>query len=209
MPFLKKLVAPPFCFYCRKYGDTTWCVECSKLIKPVLATRMMLDKSYVLEIHAASAYEDPLKALVMAKRWSDYSASVLLGRLVWYHSVLQTLPFDCLVPIPLHKSRLASRGYNQAQVMAQEISRLSGKPMYVCLGRIKNTVMQSTIPLTQRYTNVQDAFSFEKDRIVLRGKTVVLIDDSMTSGATLQAAAKVLIEACPEKIYSVVACRVL
>lgn len=200
--------APFFCFYCRNYGDADWCSSCAALIKPILSTRIAIDRLHEIEVHAVSAYEDPLKTLIVAKGWSDYSATVLLGRLMWYFSAIQRIPFDYLMPIPLHTTKLASRGYNQALVLAQEISKLSGKPLATNLYRVRKTASQATLPLHKRASNLSQAFCLKNDNN-LQGKTVILIDDVMTSGATLQAAGRALLEARPQKIYAVVACRAL
>ncbi len=209
IPFVKKLIVPSFCVYCRTYGDTSWCSSCASLIKPILATKLVLDGSYASEVHAVTAYEDPVKTLVIAKGWSDYAASIQLGRLMWHYSALQRIPFDYLVPVPLHWTRYAYRGYNQAEVMAQEISRLSGKPISSCLRRVRRTASQATLSLYKRSSNLQNAFSYASTGSDLRGKVIVLLDDVMTTGSTLQAAGKALLEARPEKIYIVVACRVV
>ena len=204
----KELVAPPFCFYCKRYGYTRWCAECVALIKPILATKVVFDRTYAGYVHAVSAYEDPLKSLIIAKKWSDYTASTYLGQLVWQHSALQRIPFDYIVPIPLHWSRYAYRGYNQAYGMAQEISRLSGKPVSTCLSRVKRTSSQAGTPFYKRYSNVQEAFFYDS-RIDLQGKVLMLVDDVMTTGSTLQAAGKALCAARPAALHAVVACRVV
>jgi ComF family protein len=94
-----------------------------------------------------------------------------------------------LVPVPLHPSRLRKRGYNQAYEMAIELAKLSARTINTSLKRNKNTQMQAQLKLEQRAQNVKQAFSIKKP---LKQKYLILIDDVMTSGNTLNECAKTL-----------------
>ncbi|MFK8011552.1 MAG: ComF family protein [Marinicellaceae bacterium] len=98
-------------------------------------------------------------------------------------------PDYCLMPVPLHVSRLRSRGYNQAYEIVKEISKLSNRPIDTSLKRSINTKMQAQLKLNQRASNVSKAFLVQGD---LDNKKIVLIDDVMTSGNTLKECAKTL-----------------
>jgi ComF family protein len=92
-----------------------------------------------------------------------------------------------LVPVPLHPARLAERGYNQAALLARELSQLTGHPLAArALLRHTNTVQQSQLGRQARLLNLQGQFSA---RYSLSGKQVILIDDVLTTGATTQACA--------------------
>lgn len=98
---------------------------------------------------------------------------------------------DWLIPLPLSDQRLQWRGYNQAQVLAQALN--SGKTRTGMLLRIKDTPPQSSLPRSERLASVRDAFAVDPLQAVqMRGKRLVLVDDVMTSGASLAAAARVL-----------------
>ena len=98
---------------------------------------------------------------------------------------------DWLIPLPLSDQRLQWRGYNQAQVLAQALD--FGKTRSGMLLRIKDTPPQSSLPRSERLTSVRDAFAVDPLQVVhVRGKRLVLVDDVMTSGASLSAAARVL-----------------
>ncbi len=102
------------------------------------------------------------------------------------------IPGEVLVPVPLHRKRLRERGYNQSQLLAQGLGKLSGLSMVTdCLVRQNNNPPQArTSTVEERRENVAGAFACRDDR--LRGKRVMLIDDVATSGATLDACAAVL-----------------
>ena len=115
---------------------------------------------------------------------------------------MQSTPFvadaieqaDVLIPIPLSSERLSERGFNQSLVLSQQLSREKTHPN--SLLRMRNTLAQSSLPRQQRLTNLKGAFAGAPFMAAkLRGQRILLIDDVMTSGATLNAAAQVLKQA--------------
>ena len=101
---------------------------------------------------------------------------------------------DVLVPVPLHKSRLWSRRFNQSAVLARALGRGCGKPaLPAALLRLRRTVPQKGLSRAHRQENVHNAFSLNpRYADDIRGKTVMLIDDVFTSGATLNECARTL-----------------
>ena len=116
-------------------------------------------------------------------------APILANLLIKKLKVTETLP-DVIIPMPLHPIRLRERGFNQAM----EISRYISKYMRIVIlpdscNRIKHTLPQTGLPWKDRQKNIREAFSCKID---LSGKHVALVDDVMTTGATLNELAKVL-----------------
>ena len=107
-----------------------------------------------------------------------------------YHLPLQA--FDLIAPIPLHPVRLRERGYNQSALLSLGLSHhfkiLHAENLLI---RQKNTQTQTELGAKQRWTNMEAAFRI-KNSTDVAGKTVVLIDDLFTTGATLHSAAEVL-----------------
>ena len=102
---------------------------------------------------------------------------------------------DVIVPIPLHRRRLWSRRYNQAALLAQAVGASARKP--VCLQgleRVKPTRSQVGMTRVERATNIQGAFRLAPEGQRLRGSRVLLIDDVLTTGATANAASRVLLK---------------
>jgi ComF family protein len=98
---------------------------------------------------------------------------------------------DVLVPVPLHSSRLAERGYNQSALLAAELSRATGLPVADGpLRRIRPTEPQMALPAERRRANVVGAFAVRSAELV--GARVLLIDDVCTTGSTLEACAAAL-----------------
>lgn len=116
-----------------------------------------------------------------------------LGELL-VRALPRTERFDVLVPMPLHWTRLISRGFNQAESLAIEVGRRTGVPVANALRRRKRTLVQAGLTAAQRRRNVQGAFT-ARDASTVQGKRVLLIDDVMTTGATAAAAARILVRA--------------
>lgn len=103
---------------------------------------------------------------------------------------------DIIIPVPLHISKLRKRGYNQAEQFAKGISEESGIPLDLeTLIRIVNSSSQTNKSRVDRYDNVQNVFSIKSSRLDLSDKHILLVDDILTTGATVCAAGNVLKEA--------------
>ncbi len=97
---------------------------------------------------------------------------------------------DLIVPVPLHPRKEAKRGFNQSAVIAQGLGEALGKPLCAdALLRKKNTASQTSKSREERVLNVRDAFYLAPKRSSISGRHLLLIDDVLTTGATLEAAA--------------------
>lgn len=107
---------------------------------------------------------------------------------------------QALIPVPLHKKRNRVRGYNQAEVLAEAISKRTGIP--VCahtVKRIRNTVPQKQLDETERQNNLKRAFKFYQNDVKL--DTIIIIDDIYTTGSTINALAFACRNAGIKNIY--------
>ncbi len=94
-----------------------------------------------------------------------------------------------LCPIPLAKERIRWRGFNQSQIIAEELSKQFGWPIVNAIKRIKNTKTQKDLSKTERIANIAQSFTVTEP-LMIGGKNIILIDDVITTGATLLEAAK-------------------
>jgi len=143
------------------------------------------------QAHALLLYQEPVNILIQQFKFNrklEYSRlfSVLLAEKL---NLLDEQP-DLIIAVPLHNSRLRSRGYNQAWELARHLSRLSGIPAShkVC-SRIKKTPLQTGLKASERKRNLKQAFAITGN---VKGLHICIVDDVMTTGSTLEAIASVL-----------------
>ncbi|MCX8014814.1 MAG: ComF family protein [candidate division WOR-3 bacterium] len=111
---------------------------------------------------------------------------------------------DYLTPIPLHPARLRERGFNQSLLLAHETALGSGIKLNDCLRRKRNTKSQTSYDHQKRISNVANAFALKpKLELPIKDRKVILIDDVITTGATLVEAADTLIKNGASEVYAV------
>ncbi len=111
--------------------------------------------------------------------------------------------FDAVVPVPLHRSRLRRRGFNQAELLARGVARKINAPVSGTLQVVRRIRDQVELSAAGRRANVAGAYS-ARDRI---GGRVLLIDDVFTTGATMSACAETLLEAGAKEVHALSLCR--
>ncbi|MDR1359699.1 MAG: ComF family protein [Deltaproteobacteria bacterium] len=138
-------------------------------------------------------YEDLLRELILRFKFQGQLALALpLGSLLASHPDLAACPAQVIIPIPLPAKRLAQRGFNQALELARPLARRLGKPLDAgLLLRVRQTEPQPGLSRAERFRNLAQAFSAPRP-LELQGRHVLLLDDIMTSGATLRAAGATL-----------------
>jgi len=219
---LANLVLPPICVHCHApvADHGVLCADCWRgidFITPPLCDRLGLPLAYAdpadpVQVSAAALRDPPIFAraraaarfdgvmrnLIHGFKYADrHESSQMLARMMWAAGRDLLRDSDVLMPVPLHPRKLWQRRFNQAAILARAISGLSGVPVDLfSLRRRRRTDSQVGLSADQRQSNVAAAFAVpaaRADRI--KGKRVLLIDDVMTTGATLSACALVLKEA--------------
>ncbi|MFW6150886.1 MAG: ComF family protein [Chloroflexota bacterium] len=172
-------ILPPVCPYCgRPQISDIACPQCA---------------GHTLSIDAVRSpfrFEGAVRRAILELKYSRIRAlAPVLASLVADYFVLNLLPGDVLVPVPLHRRRLKQRGYNQSELLAKDLSALTGVPMdTTSLARTGAEDPQVRAQdAAQRKMNVAGAF-FCRDGS-MQGRRVILVDDVCTSGATLEACA--------------------
>jgi ComF family protein len=147
-----------------------------------------------------SPYQSLLHEL---KYRGNQDAGLFLGRMLG-HELLHTSFSKCdiLVPVPLHKKRLRKRGYNQSEVIASGTSEITGIPVVTSLlQRSTNHPSQTSMGRYERYQNVKGNFSISPGAPDVNGMKLILIDDVMTTGATLEACSLEILENFNCQVY--------
>jgi ComF family protein len=119
---------------------------------------------------------------------------------------LQGRRFDLIIPVPLHPTRKRERGFNQAELLAELLATRAGLTTRAALQRIRYTTTQTAFDRTERMENLHNAFRLRKKADV-RGLRVLLIDDVLTTGSTLNECARVLKAAGALSVHAATAAR--
>lgn len=139
---------------------------------------------------AALSYVFPVDRLIRALKYRHRLAVAGFFAQVLLPLAPPEGPPAVIVPMPLHLTRLRQRGFNQAAEIARPLARAWGLPLELNgVWRVRDTAAQASLPWTERRVNMRGAFRCD---VSFRGKTVVVIDDVMTTGATLDELARTL-----------------
>jgi len=191
-----------------------FCGHCLASIRPIPSKIFPVTKDLTLTVFAVSHYATPVRRLIIKKFHGDVLASRQLARMMLAFTPLRSMPIDYFVPIPLHWTRYASRGFNQAHVIAQSLRKEIKKPVVRLIYRSRLTTFQWKLSAEHRQTNVKHAFDIHPWYKIMgahkiQGKDIILIDDLCTTGATLVQVAKVIARYNPKSLTAIVGCRAI
>lgn len=190
LPLVKK-----HCMKCGSpiYSDATHCLTCKS------------NKRFFDFARSAFIYKDGIAHAIQELKYENkkYLARPLAKFLeIQYLSVKNEIkPVDYIVPIPLSKERFKKRGYNQAELLSRELSKLVNIPTNTeIVGRVKDTVSQTKLTFKERQENLNGAFKI-LNRTKVKDKSLILIDDVLTTGSTVSHCAEVLKRAGAKAVY--------
>lgn len=194
------LIFPPRCARCGRV-DTRWCSTCQHDLDSISVHPQYRVVEGLNSVVATGVHDGALQDAIQALKYENTTllAQALGMRLV--QCLAQThWTIDTIVPVPLHPSRLAERGYNQSQLLGDVLAAQQAAPCQPD-AIVRNRVTQSQVGLNQveRQQNMVDAFSAHPDSVANR--TVLLIDDVCTTGSTLTACAIAARQAGAAAVY--------
>lgn len=218
--FFKKiieLIFPNQCLYCSKligqegaFCNCCWkklqfitdpkCNICShpfefQVADNLICAKCLSDKPSYDKAITVFRYNQIIKKVIGDFKYRDTTyLAKKFARILFNRASSEIDKTDFIIAVPLHKKRLRKRKFNQAILLTKELSKLSKKEFfYDFLLRIKNTTAQAGLRKKQREKNLRGAFALnEKYKEIVKGKKILLIDDVMTTGTTLENCAKVL-----------------
>jgi len=202
------LLFPQWCVGCGKEGSFI-CLSCRRSLprimpplcpkcgKPqlsgILCPNCVSWPAEIDGIRSPFRFDGVIRQAIHQLKYRNLRAlAVTLANLLQDYLATNPIPGEVLVPVPLHQKRIRERGYNQSNLLAKELGKLTSLPVVDdCLIRQRHTPPQAkTLTVAERRSNVANAFTCRDHR--LRDKQVLLIDDVSTSGATLDACAAAL-----------------
>lgn len=211
------LILPPLCLTCsaRLHDHDALCASCWRdihFLTPPVCDRLGIPLPYDAgegavsalalaepppygRARAVAAFDGPMRDLIHQFKYADrHDARRLFGR--WMRDAGRALidASDIIIPVPLSRWRLFTRRFNQAQILACEISRLTGKPTHATLLKRRHASRRQTdLSRSARQRNVAGRFLIDaRDTHRIAGRRVLLIDDVITTGATVSAATRTL-----------------
>ena len=211
---LLDLLLPPACSGCGGSAGTLLCGSCRERLRApsdALDRFVVADAGVVVGEHlrlamAAYAYEGPIRRALAALKYGGASrvAPVLAALAVPTLDRLRSISGDAvLVPVPVHAERLAARGYDQAELLARALGRAARLPLLPALIRVRATTKQHRLDRGARLRNLRGAFA-------MNGRAppvTILVDDIITTTATLEASAGVLHDAGCKAVYGLAIAR--
>jgi ComF family protein len=229
------LVFPPICPICqslfgREGKNRIICLDCSEAIRPVyppycprcglpypsgeahLCASCLKEGRY-FEVHRTCAlYEGPLKEAIHKFKYNGvFPLMKVFGDLLQpcFNTLAQEYPVDLLIPVPLHRRRLRERGFNQALLLVMELSKRMRIPYEErALAKIKETPVQIALKKRERRKNLKGAFQVN-DQEAIKEKSIVLVDDVYTTGATVNECSRALLAAGAKQVAVLTVARAL
>ncbi|MFO1243541.1 MAG: ComF family protein [Rickettsiales bacterium] len=196
-----RMISDPSCACCGEPFD--FAVEKGALCGRCLSDEMPYDRACSVMI-----YDDASRRMITRFKYSDRThLAVILSQLmsVRGHELLSTC--DVIAPVPLHWRRHLARRYNQSYLLARLLAQKSGKPvMKGLMRRVRHTSQQTGLSRSERERNVRGAFKVSP-RAAVKDKSILLVDDVLTTGATIESCARALKKAGAGKVLVLTAAR--
>lgn len=190
------IVTEPYCLKCGKMlerAQEEYCEDC------------LLHPHVYQSGRSLFVYDGPVKKSLYRFKYAgrkEYAKSYAHFTELYLGEYIRQIQPDALLPVPLHRKRYQRRGYNQSEVFAVELGCRMNIPVVTkMVQRVKNTLPQKELDLSERQNNLKKAFKINKNDVKLN--TIIIIDDIYTTGSTIDALSAVLKEAGVQNIFFV------
>lgn len=219
------LLFPKRCVRCKKFGtyictncftsitfnDMMVCAICQKQAMGGFTHPVCKAKYYIDGVSPSLVYKGVVKKLVYVFKYPPHITNMQEQLIdLFYEGIIQKEQFfslldgqSVLIPIPLHSVKFKKRGYNESKLLADGLAKRLNITVVDCLQRVKHTKTQVGLSKEDRIRNIDDAFTLKYNNadVIKKYHNVFLVDDVVTSGATLREAARVLKKAGCKKVW--------
>ena len=208
--FLLELFFPSFCLYCQRLGYLL-CENCYHGLEFYFLQNKLeeinphFEKIYLDQLQIMARFNFTLQKLVKALKYKNSkNIAPFLAKMLWRHLLIPEA--DLVTFVPLHPRKLKIRGYNQCQEIALELGKISKIPVKNLLERKVNSQAQAQIKnQAERLQRMTNLFAVrEKYQNLVREKRIILFDDVLTTGATLNAASQALKKAEAKAVFGLI-----
>ncbi len=226
---LERFVFPPFCLICKNelrkaqvvcnrcfdkihFISRKKCKICSKPLKSgTVCGKCKKKRPYFDSVISCGSYTPPLSDIIKVFKYQNRpSLSQRLARVIYsnYNSRANIKNINYLTWVPMQRAEIRERGYNHSKLLALELSKISSLKSIDLLYKKSNIPSQTTLPYEKRFDNVKDAYEIrDKNLKEFKGnpeKGIIIIDDVLTTGSTLNECSKRLKEAGFQKVFGLV-----
>jgi len=196
---------PPKCIFCRKViKEQGVCPECMKKLPKRKNPQVKEGVPFVNELYAPLYYEGYVRSAILRYKFGGVKASAREFAKILKPCIEENLTgkYDCISWVPTSKLRLRKRGYDQAQVLAEELGQLLNMPTEKLVRKRLDAKPQSRQSTReQRIANIIGAFEVRDVNII--DKRILLVDDISTTGSTISECARILKTAGADKVYGI------
>lgn len=189
------------CILCNEYSEESLCFKCKRDIKTIKIKTSIKEEEEEFLCYSLGYYSYTIKKLILALKFhKDFEAGFILAEYMSIFIKKELIKdIDFITYIPSSKESLKNRGFNQCLFLSKAISDNCGIPYLDLLERVHEVKDQIGLNDTKRWENIKGAFKVKRNREI-RGKRILIIDDVITTGATVFYAARAIMELEPEKV---------
>ncbi len=201
LDLLLNFLFPPICGICGKKDNNWICDECYNKLKINIIYQKEFHKYYDESVYFF-IYKDIRNIILKYKFGNEsYLSNTFLNIFLKNKKFCRNLKFyDIIIPVPMHIKKKKKRGYNQTELITNKLAKKLGiNTSLDVLYKIKNTKTQSTLSEKERFVNVLDAFGIKNTELI-KNKNIILFDDIITTGATVNECSKILKENGAKKV---------
>jgi ComF family protein len=200
--FWQAFLFPDFCQNCQELGPML-CENCYQLIEFFWQEDLTMffaknfENTYFDQVKIMARFKTPISSLIKSLKYQHHSrAAKFLAQMLFFHLNVDYAKFDLITFIPIHKQKIKKRAYNQSQLIAEELALWSQKPCINLLQKTINNQAQAKIDNKQeRLHRLDNAFKISPlyfHQYSLKNKKILLIDDVITTGTTINSASHIL-----------------
>ena len=170
------------------------CTECYEKFEPVPLFNPLEGTKNINYFISGYYYNNSMKSLIHRFKFNgEHGLSDLFSAMLYdsIKDIKELYDFDYMTNVPISAKRFKNRGYNQAELIAKPLSELLDIPYVKCIHKHKHTIAQSLLKKSSRITNIKGAFIADYERV--KGKRILLLDDIITTGSTMNECANELL----------------
>lgn len=202
------LISPQTCGICGKLDSDSLCKKCEIELKKesdinIIQTGEEIEDKYFNELMYIFKYEGQIRKLILDYKFNEKSYIYLtfVNFLLKNKKIFENIKnYDTIIPVPISKKRLKTRGYNQSLLIARKIAEQTNLELVNnCLIKTKNIIEQSKLNKEDRMKNIQGVYEL-RNKHLIENKKILLIDDIYTTGSTVNECSKILMQGNSKKI---------